>query len=866
MPTLNPLCLNKALSACLIISGISLAGHVTADTHETNKWQPWLEVGGFAGSDNVSRGEAALFIPLYQLDDRMVFTELRGKLFTEGSREGNVALGYRQMLDSGWNIGSWIGLDARTSESGNRFKQVAGGLEALSANWDLRFNGYYPLSDAKAYSTPVAAELVGNQLFITGAAEVPLHGVDLEAGYRLPVNLGADSELWLHGGGFWFDDELAAEAVTGPKVRAQWRLNNVFAAIPGSSLTWEAGYSHDQVRDDNWEVGMKLTIPLVPEYDRPASRLSVQEQRMLAALERDTDIIAADSGREAVEDASTGVALSEVVFAADDAGLTQAINKGGNTLIVLDGAGGTLSGGRVMAANQTLVGGAGTVQLRGAKTGGSGVYTAPGSRPRISHTLNEAVFQVADGNHFIGLDVTGAGFASGSSFNHGFSDRGLVQEVTGAVLPRQTLAFDDIKISDIGGTGIRLGGASSLTLRANQVVVERAGGYGFDFGGEGGLTNVDTVYLDTQLNNITLQDIGETGINFRNGVYGFKSGKGILSFSNVNISNTGTDGISLRNAFNHFENGTADFDIAFNNVTVENVGILDSTSDGFSMSNFFDQFDGGTGKLKLNFDNVTLRGIPGTGIALNGSFDEFDNAVSDLDIALNNINIEDAGFGGAGEGIYFGGGLDEATGSTLNAKIALSNITVNRVADDGINLLILDEFTDSTVNARVTLDNINVTDAGLLNPSADAIDMSGIFDETANSRVNSTTVLSNIVVNGAPSGIDISHAYDEITNSSGTATLALRNIRVSDISLNEGVRLEDSFNQFTAIPANALSYRVELDNIRVDNTAGSGVSFNGSGDNLAISRQLLLSNLNLTNTGAPALDLTNLLGFTVTQQ
>ncbi|WP_315984021.1 inverse autotransporter beta domain-containing protein [Aliamphritea spongicola] len=803
---------------------------------------------------------------MYQLDDRMVFTELRGKLFTEGSREGNVALGYRQMLDSSWNIGGWLGLDARTSESGNRFKQVAGGLEALSANWDLRFNGYYPLSDAKAYSTPVKAELVGNQLFITGAAEVPLHGVDLEAGYRLPINLGADSELWLHGGGFWFDDELAAEAVTGPKVRAQWRLNNVFAAIPGSSLTWEAGYSHDQVRDDNWELGLKLTIPLVPEYDRPASRLSVQEQRMLAALERDTDIIAADSGREAVEDATTGVALSQVAFATDDADLTQAINKGANTLIVLDGTAGTFTGGRVMAADQTLVGSAGTVQLRGAKTGGSGVYTAPGSRPRISHTLNEAVFQVADGNHFIGLDVSGAGFMSGSIFNHGFSDRHLVQEVTGAVLPRQILAFDDINISDVGGAGIRLGGASDLTLRANNVDMHQVGGSGFDFTGLGGLINADRIHLDVQLNDITLHDIAQTGIDFQSSVHSFKTGTGILRFNGLDISNTGDDGISMRSAFNRFVNGTADFDIAFNNVTIDSVGIIDPESRGFSMSNFFDQFHGGNGKLKLGFNNVTVRGAPETAIALNGSFDEFDNAVSDIDIVMNNITIEDAGFTGAGDGIDFGGGLDEATGSTLTAKLALSNITVNRVADDGINLQILDEFTDSTVNAQVTLDNITVIDAGILNPNSDALDMSGSFDETVNSRVNSTTVLSNIVVSGAPNGIDISHAYDEITNSSGTATLALRNIRVSDIVLNEGVSLQGSFNQFTSIPANGLSYRVELDNIRVDNTAGSGVSFNGAGDNLAISRQLLLSNLNLTNTGALALDLTNLQGFTVTQQ
>ncbi|WP_261841194.1 inverse autotransporter beta domain-containing protein [Aliamphritea ceti] len=867
MLALNPALFGKTISTCLVISSIALVQGVKASQSEENKWQPWLEVGGFAGSDNASRGEAALFVPLYQAEDRMLFTELRGKLFTEGSREGNVALGYRQMLDSGWNLGGWVGLDQRVSTSDNRFRQVAAGLEALSADWGLRFNGYYPLSDAKAYNTPVTAQVVGNQIFITGAAEVPLHGVDFEAGYRLPINVGTGSELWLHGGAFWFDDDLAAEPVTGPKLRAEWRFNDIFAALPGSSLVLETGYSHDKVRDDNWEFGLKLKIPLITgKPNRFKSGLSVQETRMLAALERDTDIVSADSGREAVEDAATGTALTQVAFAKDDASLTQAISEGSNTLIVLDGSAGALSGGRVMAAKQTLLGGGSRVQLTGAKTGGSGVYTASGSRPQITHTANTPVFQVADGNHFIGLNVTGAGFASGSIFNHGFSDRNVTQEMTGAVLTRQTLVFDDLNITDVGGAGIRLGGASDLTLRANSINIQQAGGSGIDFTGPGGLVSADTVNLDTQFNNITLHDIGLTGIDFRSSVNGFKSGKGTLSFNGLNISNTGEDGVRMLNAFNQFANGTADFEIAFKNVAIENVGIVDLAANGFSMSNMFDQFDGGNGKLVLDFDNVAVSKTPGTAIAFNGAFDEFNNANADIQIAMKNINIADAGFAGSGEGIYFGGGLDEFIGSTLAAKLTLSNITINRTADDGINLQVFDELSDSTLNAQLLVENVTAKDIGILNPNADAIDMSGAYDETTNSTVNSTTILRNILVDGASNGIDISHAYDEITNSRGNASLQLSGIQVRNVVPGYGVSIRDSFNQFTGIQAGALGYQVALDNILVDGSFDAGVSFNGSGDNLAISRQLIMRNLNLTNTGTPVLDLTNLQGFIVTQQ
>lgn len=83
----------------------------------------------------------------------------------------------RPILGQHWNLGFWTGGDIRRSAARNTFTQISTGLEALSADWDVRFNGYAPLSDPKDASPGQAnVEVSGGRLFMTGAQEVPLWG------------------------------------------------------------------------------------------------------------------------------------------------------------------------------------------------------------------------------------------------------------------------------------------------------------------------------------------------------------------------------------------------------------------------------------------------------------------------------------------------------------------------------------------------------------------------------------------------------------------------------------------------------------------------------------------------------------------
>jgi hypothetical protein len=215
---------------------------------------PWAELGGFYGTDNSSFGEAIVFAPVMQGSRDLLFFEERGKLFEGEVREGNYALGFRQMTSSGFNLGAWLGGDIRNSALENTFNQLSGGLEALSADFDARVNVYGPITGpqpgAPGFTTVV---LQGNNIFMVGGQEVGLHGVDGEVGVRIPVEkLHIDPsliEFRVYGGGFYYDASDAAQDVSGEKARAELRINDVIPQIPGSRLTAEYQFSHDDVRE-----------------------------------------------------------------------------------------------------------------------------------------------------------------------------------------------------------------------------------------------------------------------------------------------------------------------------------------------------------------------------------------------------------------------------------------------------------------------------------------------------------------------------------------------------------------------------------------------------------------------------------------
>ncbi len=183
----------------------------------SEQWDSWLEIGAI-GSTELSRGEFAFFLPRGN-ESTLGFLDLRAKVLTDfdddDGFEGNFAAGVRHMLSTpllgqGWNIGYWGGADARQSESDNVFWQFSTGLELISADWELRANGYIPITERKdANPSRVDFDLSGSQLFMEGAAEVALCGVDGAVGWRLPL------ERWDFIGVDWHPDKHTVRVFVG---------------------------------------------------------------------------------------------------------------------------------------------------------------------------------------------------------------------------------------------------------------------------------------------------------------------------------------------------------------------------------------------------------------------------------------------------------------------------------------------------------------------------------------------------------------------------------------------------------------------------------------------------------------------------
>ncbi len=460
-------------------AGIALLlsmGIATTAVAENNKWNPWYEFGGYYGTDEASRGEAVLFMPLSQDADTLVFTDLRGKLFEHGAMEGNMALGYRQMFESGFNYGAWIGADLRHTEYDNTFWQMSGGFEALSDSFDARVNWYGPATSSKAAGGSFADVILeGNNIFMVGGKEVPLHGGDAEVGLRFPV-ANDTGVLGLYVGGFYFDHHEAYKSVKGPKARAELAMDDILPSLPGSRLTAEYEYSDDDLRGDRHQVGLRLRIPFGAGSSSKVS-LTRQARRMVAGLERDTDIVFGQSKKEYVEDALTNTDFDQVAFINNGGGITtESAAAGDNSLLIVNGT--VNDGTQTVQANQTVQGGGSTIQVRGRSSGAVAGFTAPGSKPTVINTgAGDVISLTGDNTHIAGLLIDGNsngehGIGGGSGKTNIFITQNVIQNIgddgVSFVNNNSNVTVSGNTISNTDGDGVHFkDNISNVTVSGN---------------------------------------------------------------------------------------------------------------------------------------------------------------------------------------------------------------------------------------------------------------------------------------------------------------------------------------------------------------------------------------------------------------
>lgn len=567
-------------------------------------WQPWFQLGGYALDRE--RGEGELWAPLFQDHGQVLFAELKGKLFEDDVREGNFALGYRSKAGTDWVLGAWTGYDIRQSEQNNTFHQIAGGFEALSHNWDLRANWYVPInrsevtfSDLRSVTTTTTTSTAaldngGLSVFNTSTSvtsitgnihkERALYGVDAEIGMRIPLDdmfasdRSVDSwwkknELRVYAGGYYFDSPEADQAIYGPRIRAEWRINDVIPDIAGSRLSFEAAYQYDKVRSDQFEVGARLRLPFGGHgWGNPAYRtLTYQEKRMSDSIERDTDIVAkkrtskyraAQSqvkySRERALDDETGTQFDRAVIVDGGSNLNHALAQaGGNSLVIASARKGAFVNQYVtMQDNQTLMSTGSAIVVRGSKTGNRAVFYAAGQRATIKQTTNNEVVLVGSNNHITGFNIEGGGAGAGH-YNRGIATFDRYQE---------NIVIDNMKIRNTDGHGIR---------------------------------------FDSAINNWTVRDTSISGITDGNGIDVEDRNKN-FKISNVQFSDISLrsgDGIHLSGAnTGEISNNTFGENIADSLIRMKKDNQLSGTGNLRLGDNEIYQFFGANNELDISFD------------------------------------------------------------------------------------------------------------------------------------------------------------------------------------------------------------------------------------------------------------------------
>ncbi|HVY05076.1 MAG TPA: inverse autotransporter beta domain-containing protein [Burkholderiales bacterium] len=456
--------------AMLIAATLLSTPPAFAQEDVAKKWSPHFDMQLQPGLHR-SLMEGDLFLPVSQNADTLVFGDLRARFDDEGAHEGNFGLGLRRMINEDWILGGYGFYDRQTSALGSRFDQATAGFEALGRNWDFRANAYVPFGSTAstvegggATGSPTV-QLANNALVLTlpagGREERALPGFDAEVGWRVPVfDTEAGKQLRLYAGGYRFEHD--ALLVTGPRVRAEFVIDQVPGFWKGARFSAGLEYQDDNVRGSQSYAVLRLRVPFGGRDD--AQVLTAQERRMTAPVVRDIDIVtqtrSSGSGKATTEavtqtadgkplkvftdDATTGAALPGAVSAA-----------GANSTVLLSGTFNTTST-ITLQAGQTLVG-AGTLSVK--TTSGQAVSVTNPHRAAIN---GNAIQVIAMANDTIvrGLTITqsSSGIASGTGLYASNNSRLLVEN---SVITATT--------SSGTASGVSFSGGSDITIRNSTI-------------------------------------------------------------------------------------------------------------------------------------------------------------------------------------------------------------------------------------------------------------------------------------------------------------------------------------------------------------------------------------------------------------
>ena len=804
-------------SSCVAAAALGVVPGL-AQAADGDKWHGHAESVFRPGTNRIG-GSVEMFVPLGQDEDSLFFLDARQGISDKVDIFGNWGLGVRQILNPNLILGGYIYSDA-TVKDGNSFFATTLGVEAMTPNFDARFNFHVPISGAKDRSglNTSTLSIISNRLVEdtvnTLLRDKPMWGFDTEVGVKLPVSLTMGDDLRLYAGAYhyWADD---VRNVTGGRGTLEYSLGDVFG-IDGSRLSLGGTLSYDNIDHADVTAEIRLRVPLQAivggESDQPV--LSPLEERMTARVRRDLDM---RLGEEKVGNGAavtrfaqdaTGTEYGYIYYAdgaatlgagtsadpttIDDA-ITNATTVSASTtggIVVLDGQAGTITtAGVTLQDDQTVVGAGSSISVL-LSTGATVSFGFGGTNATVQGTGGGAVFTLANNNTLQDFSITDGGTGvSGSGIADATISGLTVSSSTGNGLDfSDTTGNITIANSTIGGLAGSGNEVGTDGISASNVESLAISGSTITGGTAGSAIDVDTGANNTALaiDTSTLATTGGVAVVDANG----STGAGTLTITSLS-GNTVLGG-----------NGE-DGGIVVDTATLQASGGGDAA--------------GGDTTIGTTTDRVT-----GSGLVLNNV---------DGGIAFGNLNIANSGGAGdyglfiqdSGSGFNFsttGGSIDSVGGTAVKidpvtTDVTLSSITSTNADGDAIIL-------DRVSGAFNVIGQTTITNAGGW----------GIRVENSDGDVTFGDVSITTPGTGG------------IHQSGNSGNVAYGNVTI-DTPTTIGVDFEDANSgqtSFAGLTINGL-------------TAGTtGVDFTDGGT--ATSANVTFGSLSITGTGGTGIDMT----------
>jgi hypothetical protein len=262
------MCLRYILFFILVIISIGCVG----------KYHSQLEASYRVGDGHI--GRLSILQPIQQNTNKLFFINAILMQNSDPATEGNLGVGYR-FLKSSQVFGWYAYYDIRKTSYKNIVHQFTVGTEYLKEAFEIRLNGYIPITKKFVISS---ANKIGElthdstnvyiETFTVSEIERVFGGLDFEVGVTSKKNL-----LNLYLGGYYFSAN--ARKIIGPQFRLESKPLNWL------NLTIE--FKHDKVRSYSFYAGLGIRLALGSKNKSPYDL----ESKMIQIPIRDIDAITA---------------------------------------------------------------------------------------------------------------------------------------------------------------------------------------------------------------------------------------------------------------------------------------------------------------------------------------------------------------------------------------------------------------------------------------------------------------------------------------------------------------------------------------------------------------------------------------------